>query len=145
MDSLTKQIGGDHYQKRSIQPIEYVLANDLNFCEGCVVKYVTRWRDKGGIEDLHKAMHYLQFLIEDQATQQIPEDVHIPVNLEAAEVIGHNPNCGVAIRAPRGSVSLAQIIEDALDEYDDPGDSQPKTTAISDPYPTDYKKYPEGY
>ena len=130
MDSLTKQIGGDHYQKRTIQPIEYILDNDLNFCEGCVIKYVTRWRDKGGVEDLMKAKHYLEFLIEQQT------------NL-AAEAIAHNPN--VETHAPKGSISLAQAIEDAMDEYDDPGDSQPRTTAISDPYPTNYHKYPDGY
>jgi hypothetical protein len=137
MDSLKKQIGGDHYHNRTIQPIEYILANDMNFCEGCVIKYVTRWREKGGVEDLHKAMHYLQFLIEDQ--ERTPEDVMIETALEA---VAHNPNVG--------SVSnLAAKIDEAWEAWenfpDDPGDSQPKTTAISDPYPTDYKKYPEGY
>ena len=54
-----------HYRDRPIQPIDYILANDLNFCEGNVVKYVTRWRDKGGIEDLRKAIDYLNYLIDD--------------------------------------------------------------------------------
>lgn len=51
-----------HYSK-PIEPIEYITANNLNFCEGNVVKYITRWRDKGGIEDLQKAKQYIQFLI----------------------------------------------------------------------------------
>ena len=59
-----KQIGGEHY-KTSIQPIEFILANNLGFCEGNVVKYVTRWKDKGGVQDLKKAIHYLEFLIND--------------------------------------------------------------------------------
>lgn len=54
-----------HYTDRPIQPIDYILANNLNFCEGNVVKYVTRWRDKGGIEDLRKAIDYLNYLIDD--------------------------------------------------------------------------------
>lgn len=62
-DKTYTQIGGDHYSNKSIQPIDYILANDLNFCEGNVIKYVTRYKDKNGVEDLKKAMHYLEFLI----------------------------------------------------------------------------------
>lgn len=61
---LDVQIGGDHYKKAGIQPIEYILANNLGFVEGNVVKYVSRWKDKGGVEDLKKARHYLDMLIE---------------------------------------------------------------------------------
>lgn len=73
MDALKHQIGGEHYHKRSIQPIEFVLANRLGFCEGSIVKYVTRWQDKGGVEDLKKARHYLDFLIEDAESSKDPE------------------------------------------------------------------------
>jgi hypothetical protein len=59
------QIGGSHYKNKGIQPIEYIMANKLSFCEGNVVKYVSRWRDKNGIDDLLKAKHYLEFLIEE--------------------------------------------------------------------------------
>jgi hypothetical protein len=58
------QIGGSHY-KTAIQPIEYVFANRLGFCEGNIVKYVTRYKNKNGIEDLEKARHYLDLLIEN--------------------------------------------------------------------------------
>jgi hypothetical protein len=58
------QVGGDHYKNIGIQPIEYIMANNLDFCEGNVVKYVSRWRQKNGLDDLLKAQHYLQFLIE---------------------------------------------------------------------------------
>ena len=57
------QVGGDHYKKLAIQPTEYIIKNNLNFCEGNVIKYVTRWRLKGGVEDLLKAQHYLDLLI----------------------------------------------------------------------------------
>lgn len=66
MDALKHQIGGDHYRARAIQPIEYCLANNLPFCEGNVIKYVTRWRERGGLEDLLKAKHYIEFLIENE-------------------------------------------------------------------------------
>ena len=61
---MAVQIGGDHYKKYAIQPAEYALRNGLGFAEANVVKYITRWRDKGGIEDLRKAIHYLEMLIE---------------------------------------------------------------------------------
>ena len=60
-----KQVGGSHYQL-PIQPIEYILANGLGYCEANVVKYVSRWRNKGGIQDLKKAIHYLEMLIEQE-------------------------------------------------------------------------------
>ena len=61
---LAVQVGGDHYKKLAIQPIEYIHANKLGFCEGSVIKYVTRWRDKNGIADLEKAKHFIELLIE---------------------------------------------------------------------------------
>lgn len=64
LSPLHTQHGGDHYRKLKIQPIEYIQANNLGFHEGNVLKYITRWRDKNGIEDLRKAVHYLELLIE---------------------------------------------------------------------------------
>lgn len=66
----SRQVGGDHYAKQPIQPIEYIYANQMPFIEGCVVKYVTRWKDKGGVEDLRKAAHYLEILIELETSSQ---------------------------------------------------------------------------
>lgn len=71
-DALTKQEGGSHYKDRKIQPIEFIMANGLNFCEGNIIKYVTRWRYKGGVADLKKAMHYLEFLLEEATTNDTP-------------------------------------------------------------------------
>ena len=64
--ALKMQIGGDHYANKNIQPNEYIMANDLNFCEGNVVKYITRWREKGGVKSLRKIKHYVDFLIEEE-------------------------------------------------------------------------------
>ncbi len=58
------QIGGSHYKSLKIQPLEYALQNNLGICEHAVVKYVSRWKTKGGIEDLRKARHYIDILIE---------------------------------------------------------------------------------
>lgn len=58
------QYGGDHYHIKPIQPWDYVAANNLGFFEGNAVKYLTRWKEKGGILDLKKAIHYIEKLIE---------------------------------------------------------------------------------
>ncbi len=65
MKATDKQVGGNHYADMKIQPIEYTLANGLGFCEGNVLKYISRWKNKNGVEDLKKARHYLDMLIDD--------------------------------------------------------------------------------
>tara|TARA_R110000803_G_scaffold51844_1_gene106875 strand:+ start:1142 stop:1354 length:213 start_codon:yes stop_codon:yes gene_type:complete len=65
MKATDKQVGGGHYASMKIQPIEYTLANGLGFCEGNVLKYISRWKNKNGVEDLKKARHYLDLLIDD--------------------------------------------------------------------------------
>jgi hypothetical protein len=75
MSALQQQVGGDHYRARGIQPIEYIHANNLGFCEGNVVKYVTRWKDKGGEDDLRKAIHYLELLIQLETESFLPDGV----------------------------------------------------------------------
>ena len=59
-----KQVGGTHYSNLEIQPTEYIQKNNLTFIEGNIIKYVTRHRQKHGKQDLMKALHYLQQLIE---------------------------------------------------------------------------------
>lgn len=68
--ALETQIGGSHY-KLPIQPVEYIHANNIGYFEGCVIKYVTRWKQKGGIEDLNKAKHYIDLLIELENKNEI--------------------------------------------------------------------------
>lgn len=58
------QVGGDHYKKNAIQPWDYITSNQLGYLEGNIVKYVSRWKDKGGRQDLEKARHYLDKLLE---------------------------------------------------------------------------------
>lgn len=63
-EARNTQIGGSHYTKLKIQPMEYSMANNLGAAEHTVVKYVTRWKDKGGLQDLMKARHTLDLLID---------------------------------------------------------------------------------
>lgn len=64
MSANDHQHGGNHYIKRSIQPWDAIVDWGLGFLDGNAVKYLARWRDKGGIEDLRKARHYIDKLIE---------------------------------------------------------------------------------
>ncbi len=58
-----KQIGGSHYRKFHIQPYEFISKNDLSFFQGCVIKYVCRYKKKNGIQDLEKVIHYCELEI----------------------------------------------------------------------------------
>ena len=64
MSPLSTQIGGDHYTKLAIQPMQYSMKNGLDPLQHTIIKYVTRFRDKAGIEDLEKAKHCIDMLIE---------------------------------------------------------------------------------
>jgi hypothetical protein len=62
--ALDVQIGGQHYKSYAIQPVEFIHKNKIPYIEGCCIKYLCRWREKGGIEDLKKARHYIELLID---------------------------------------------------------------------------------
>ena len=65
VNALKEQVGGDHYSKLAIQPVTYINANHLTYLQGNVIKYVTRYKDKGSaLQDLQKARHYIDMLIE---------------------------------------------------------------------------------
>ena len=67
--SLASQVGGSHYKDFAIQPMEFIQKNGLLFYEGSIIKYVCRWRNKNGVEDLKKARHYIDMLIEMEETK----------------------------------------------------------------------------
>lgn len=69
-NTLNNQEGGNHYKNMAIQPIEFIIKNGLGFIEGNIIKYVCRYKDKNGLEDLKKARHYLDMLIEDSTTEK---------------------------------------------------------------------------
>ena len=62
-DPAEMQIGGDHYTNKTIQPIEYITANRMSFSEGNIIKYITRHKEKNGIEDVRKAIHYCKLIL----------------------------------------------------------------------------------
>jgi hypothetical protein len=67
VNPLDVQVAGGHYKGKAIQPVEYISANKLNFLEGCIVKRITRWRDKPAehrFQDLEKIKHEVDLLIE---------------------------------------------------------------------------------
>jgi hypothetical protein len=64
MMSNDKQVKGDHYKSMTMQPWDFIIENQLPFCEGNIIKYICRYKNKGGIDDLEKAKHYLEKLIE---------------------------------------------------------------------------------
>lgn len=63
-DPLSTQVGGGHYKEMPIQPAEFCQRNKLGFCESSVVKYVSRHSEKGGRQDIEKAIHFLEILLE---------------------------------------------------------------------------------
>ena len=64
MSELDKQVAGSHYKDLAIQPLEFITKNKLSYIQGNIIKYVVRYEQKNGIEDLQKAKHYIDMLIE---------------------------------------------------------------------------------
>ena len=63
-DPYEKQVGGNHYQTMKIQPAEFINKNEMKFAEGNAIKYICRHVNKGGLQDLQKAKHYIDMIIE---------------------------------------------------------------------------------
>ena len=70
MNALETQIGGDHYKGMKIQPIDFSMQNGMDACQHSIIKYVSRFRSKGGLQDLEKAKHFLDILIEFEKKAQ---------------------------------------------------------------------------
>ena len=58
MKALEFQVGGDHYKRNAYQPIELITKLDCTFIQGCIIKYITRYRFKNGLQDINKCVHY---------------------------------------------------------------------------------------
>src|SRR6478752_5100235 len=71
LSAFDTQVAGNHYKGMKIQPMEYALANQLGYCEATAIKYLSRWKLKGGLDDLDKAIHFFE-LIKEHA-QKNPE------------------------------------------------------------------------
>jgi len=73
MTASKRQVGGNHYARFDIQPSEFIMRNRLEWCEANAIKYICRHRDKGGDQDILKAIHYLELLLEWEYGRSNPE------------------------------------------------------------------------
>ena len=88
--ALDRQVGGSHYKDLKVQPVEFITNLELGFIEGSVIKYLCRWKRKhtgaGSLDDLLKAAHYLQILIEQQ---QVKAGMPLESQEESCDVHGN--------------------------------------------------------
>ena len=109
MVANTKQVGGDHYQD-GIQPWDYILSHDLGYLEGNIIKYVTRYKRKNGVQDLQKALHYLEKLIEIQNGGLQPSSTgNRKANKTVQRSSAKEPVCGSATDS-RANTSRSETI-----------------------------------
>lgn len=70
MSANDKQVGGNHYKGNAIEPWDFIASNNMGFLDGNAVKYISRYKQKNGVEDLQKAIHYLEKLIEVEKAKE---------------------------------------------------------------------------
>lgn len=63
IDTRSIQVGGDHYKDHKIQPWDYIVDHKFDYWQGNILKYISRWREKGGLRDLRKCRHFLDHYI----------------------------------------------------------------------------------
>jgi hypothetical protein len=63
-NAFNTQISGSHYKNMVIQPVEFIHKNNLSFIQGCIIKYICRYKEKGGEADLNKIKHFVDLLLE---------------------------------------------------------------------------------
>ena len=103
------QVGGDHYNKRPIQHWDFVASHDYGYLEGQVTKYVFRWRDKNGLQDLQKASHFLQKLSEVADSEVAPIDLSVFLDLNGLE--GDERSLFLAMHAYNGTLDPIFLME----------------------------------
>ena len=86
-DAYNKQIGGNHYKDMAIQPSEFINKNKLQFAEGNAIKYICRHSLKGGKQDLEKAKHYIDMIIERDYPEDTPDiDINNPIKIDTSDI-----------------------------------------------------------
>lgn len=92
MNANDKQVGGEHYRS-GIQHWDYVIANDLDYFQAQITKYVTRWKKKGGLRDLRKAQHFLEKYIETEEAKETRNKVEMTNGRTSIyKPYGYNPD-----------------------------------------------------
>jgi hypothetical protein len=90
MSAFEKQVGGGHYKDLAIQPLEYITKNNLDYIQGNIIKYATRYPLKNGIEDLDKIIHYCELAKESMRSEPVVEPPDVPVSKGFCEMCGDN-------------------------------------------------------
>lgn len=85
MSSLTRQVGGDHYKGMKYQPVAFASKMRFNFIQGSILKYVSRYPQKNGVEDLAKAMHFCELGVDTK-----PTNFALPTEEEAQKYVKQN-------------------------------------------------------
>jgi len=114
-DPYDTQVGGNHYQTMKIQPAEFINKNEMKFAEGNAIKYICRHVNKGGLQDLQKAKHYIDMIIErDYADEAKGSSVDsgLDINIEDVKISYANDELNGAIYYPSG----ASVGQEGFDE-----------------------------
>lgn len=113
---MQEQVGGDHYITMAIQPAEFIHKNGIGFIEGSAISYLSRWRAKGGIQDVEKAIHMLQMLVSMEQAQEDHEPVCAPgaQTEEPAWKVGRFQPGDKVQHKFHGEVELVKVVSSAL-------------------------------
>lgn len=115
MNALDTQVAGSHYKSMAIQPVEFIEKNNLGYCVGNIIKYVCRYKSKNGIEDLNKAKHYIDILIDlENDKNEESESVDIPTNTQDIEQCPEEVGPKKAPPAEDSITDISSMVEDAL-------------------------------
>jgi hypothetical protein len=109
------QVGGNHYQTMKIQPAEFINKNEMKFAEGNAIKYICRHVNKGGLQDLQKAKHYIDMIIErdyEKESKGSSVDSGLDINIEDVKISYANEELNGAIYYPSG----ASVGQEGFDE-----------------------------
>ena len=109
------QVGGNHYQTMKIQPAEFINKNEMKFAEGNAIKYICRHVNKGGLQDLQKAKHYIDMIIErdyEEESKGSSVDSGLDINIEDVKISYANDELNGAIYYPSG----ASVGQEGFDE-----------------------------
>lgn len=123
MSANKKQHGGDHYKKLKIEPWDFIVENNLPYLEGNIIKYVARWRSKGGVQDLLKAQHYLEKLLETERAKKPPTvsigpavfDSDVELDKEPIYSFFHNGNQLAGVAASSFDVLEVRVLCDGIE------------------------------
>ena len=103
-DPYDTQVGGNHYQTMKIQPAEFINKNEMKFAEGNAIKYICRHVNKGGLQDLEKAKHYIDMIIErDYADEAKNSSVDSGVDITYSGLSYNDVDPGLTVTLPSAS------------------------------------------